>query len=91
MTDINRTIAKIGESECLYNTLSILTQLVDKYNSEGYVLIKLEYENSHSIAFYITNLQNGLTSRRKYTYSNMGAKMAWLGLEYYYNQMIKNL
>ncbi|MDO5858942.1 hypothetical protein Q2490_16825 [Myroides odoratimimus] len=91
MRDITKTIAEIGESECIYDQLSILTQLVDKYNTEGHVLIRLEFENSHSISFYISNLHNGFTSHGKYTYSNMGAKMAWVGLEYYYNQIINNL
>lgn len=89
--NVNDTIAEIGESECIYDQLKILTQLVDKYNSEGHVLIKLEYTNSHAIEFHITNLKNGFTSHGKYTYSNMGAKMAWVGLEFYYNQITQTI
>jgi hypothetical protein len=71
------------ESECMYDQLTILIQLVDKYNKEGIVLIKLDFIHSTRIEFAITNLQTGLSTYAKYTYCSLGAKMAWVGLEFY--------
>lgn len=79
------------ESECMYDQLNILIQLVDKYNKEGIVLIKLDFIHSTRIEFAITNLQTGLSTYAKYTYCSLGAKMAWVGLEFLYNQITEKL
>ncbi|MDM1529023.1 hypothetical protein [Myroides odoratimimus] len=81
----------LEESENIYDQLSILTQLVDKYNDEDYILIRMSIVHSNYIELRVTDLRRGLTNSSKYPYHNKGAKDAWKGLEYYHNQIINNL
>lgn len=81
----------LEESENIYDQLSILTQLVDKYNDEDYILIRMSILYSNYIELRVTDLRRGLTSSSKYPYHYKGAKDAWKGLEYYRNQIINNL
>jgi len=81
----------LEKSKNIYNQLTKLLKLIDHYNSERVVLISLEIVNSSSLQLHIVNLQSGLTSHAKYTYSDVGVQNAWMGLKFLYNQIINKI